>query len=182
MAKLYFYYGSMDCGKSTILLQSAYNYSTGGKSPLLLKPSTDTRTGNFIESRIGIKMPCVLINDSSDIESLIKDHDCVLVDEAQFLTENQVKELAGIVITYQIPVLCYGLRTDYMGNLFEGSRWLFSLAQEINEIKSICKYCTSKATHVILRQNGVRVTKGDQIVIGWSGNYVSVCYKHFLQK
>lgn len=178
MASLHFHYASMNSGKSTHLLQVAHNYKERGMNVLLLKPAIDTRDGNKISSRIGIEQECILFNKTDDMRDFIKEVDCVLVDEAQFLTDKQVGQLAYIVDFMHIPVMCYGLSTDFRGYLFEGSKALFELANKKVEHSTIC-HCGKKA-HMVLRVvDGMVVKYGDQIQIGGNESYISVCRKHF---
>lgn len=186
MAKLYFYYSAMNAGKSTTLLQSSYNYRERGMRTLVLTPELDTRSGvGQVASRIGLKTDAVTF---SVVDNLFEvcEHDnqreplhCVLVDEAQFLTKNQVYQLSEVVDRLDIPVLAYGLRTDFQGNLFEGSMQLLSWADSLTEIKTIC-HCGRKATMVLrLDSKGNPVRDGDQVKIGGNETYISVCRRHF---
>jgi thymidine kinase len=186
MAKLYFYYSAMNAGKSTILLQSSYNYQERGMNTLVFTPELDTRFGHArVTSRIGIESPATTF---SPVENLLEitrgQHEreeihCILVDEAQFLTKKQVRQLSDVTDGLDIPVLAYGLRTDFQGNLFEGSMQLLAWADTLVEIKTIC-HCGSKATMVLrLDQSGRPVRDGDQVEIGGNDRYMSVCRKHF---
>lgn len=184
MAKLHYYYSSMNAGKSTTLLQSAYNYEERKMRTLILKPRLDNREGDdaFVRSRIGLSMPAVLFNADDNLVTVVDDYvthssgvHVVLVDEAQFLTEQQVMQLCTLVDFHRLPVLCYGLRTDFQGKLFPGSATLLAQAQELNEIKGICT-CGSKSTHVLrLDDNGQPVFLGDQVVVGGNDRYEAVC-------
>lgn len=188
MAKLYFYYSAMNAGKSTTLLQSAYNYEERGMETLLFTPIIDDRaeTGK-IASRIGLHAEAIAFEHDFDFLKFIKvmletkpKIKCVLVDEAQFLTKQQVSQLATVADTLRIPVLCYGLRSDFRGELFEGSQYLLAWAQELNEIKTIC-HCGSKATmNMRIDSHGKKVTEGEQVEIGGNERYVAVCHKHFM--
>ena len=186
MAKLYFYYSAMNAGKSTTLLQSSYNYHERGMRTIVLTPEFDTRSGvGQVASRIGLKTDAVTFSLVDNLYELCeRDHQreplhCVLVDEAQFLTKNQVYQLSEVVDRLDIPVLAYGLRTDFQGNLFEGSMQLLSWADSLIEIKTIC-HCGRKATMVLrLDSNGNPVRDGDQVKIGGNETYISVCRKHF---
>ena len=183
MAKLFFYYSSMNAGKSTTLLQSAHNYRERGLRPLLFTPQLDTRAGKGqIASRIGLTAeahafsPAENLFKLADAQEII---DCVLVDEAQFLTRAQVYQLGEIADQLNTPVLAYGLRTDFQGNLFEGSRHLLAWADKLVEIKTIC-HCGSKATMVLRTdEKGTVLREGAQVEIGGNERYVSVCRKHF---
>ena len=186
MAKLYFYYSAMNAGKTTTLLQSAYNYYERGMETLILKPSLDDRHNvDVVRSRIGLETNAVSFNACDDLLELTETRNqkstlnCLLLDEAQFLTKSQVFELGEIVDKLKIPVLAYGLRTDFKGELFEGSLHLLAWSDELIEIKTVC-HCGKKAIMVLrLDENGVPLNSGEQIQIGGNDNYVSVCRKHF---
>lgn len=186
MAQLYFYYSTMNAGKSTHLLQSSYNYRERGLNTVLYTALIDDRfaQGN-VSSRLGINAEAKLFDQHSDIlsevSSLISENkiDCVLVDEAQFLTTEQVKQLTDIVDHLKIPVLAYGIRTDFLGQTFNGSAALLSWADKLIELKTIC-HCGKKANFVIRRdQNGNPVTDGQQIEVGGNEKYESLCRTHF---
>lgn len=189
MAKLYFYYSAMNAGKSTILLQAEFNYRERGMNPLLLSPLLDTRHGlGKITSRIGLQAAALGIAQDTDVFDLVKAKhtqariDCLLIDEAQFLSEAQVKQLARCADELNIPVLCYGLRTDFQGNLFPGSKVLLGWADTLSEIKTIC-HCGKKATmNMRISAQGVPVTEGEQIDIGGNERYVAVCRRHFVAR
>ena len=186
MAKLYFYYSAMNAGKSTNLLQAAYNYKERGLKPLLLTPQLDTRDGRGkIGSRIGLAADATAFTQTESLlEICRKEHSvseiaCVFVDEAQFLTRQQVFELGEIADSLKIPVLTYGLRTDFQGNLFEGSLHLLAWADVLTEIKTIC-HCGRKASMVLrIDSTGRPIRSGEQIKVGGNESYVSVCRKHF---
>ncbi len=186
MAKLYFYYSAMNAGKSTVLLQSSYNYHERGMNTLILAPAIDTRSdAGKVSSRIGIEADAVIFNTSDNLHGIAQRHaaeqpiDCVLVDEAQFLTKNQVRQLSDICDIDDIPVLAYGLRTDFQGNLFEGSEHLLAWADSLSEIKTIC-HCGSKATMVLrIDADGRAIKDGRQVQIGGNDRYMSVCRRHF---
>ncbi|WP_415234810.1 thymidine kinase [Sneathiella sp.] len=188
MAKLYFYYSTMNAGKSTTLLQSSFNYEERGMQTLLLTAAFDDRYGQGkITSRIGLEAEASLFSDDTDLLELVtntlKDRqiDCVMVDESQFLSRDQVFQLSEIADQLKIPVLCYGLRTDFQGNLFEGSRHLLAWADELKELKTIC-FCGSKATMVIrVDENGDPIREGAQKEVGGNDRYVALCRKHFKQ-
>ena len=182
MAKLYFYYSAMNAGKTTLLLQSAHNYRERGMRVLILTPVLDDRAGRgTVASRIGLQAPGVPFDRSDDLERLVRldiaahGHlHCVLVDEAQFLTRTQVWQLTEVVDALGIPVLCYGLRTDFRGQAFEGSAELLAIADELSEIKTIC-HSGKKATMVVrVDENGRAVKAGPQVEIGGNERYVSV--------
>ncbi|MEL6111610.1 MAG: thymidine kinase [Pseudomonadota bacterium] len=193
MAKLYFIYAAMNAGKSTALLQSAFNYQERGMRTILLTPAIDQRGGEgLITSRLGIAEPAKVFTPDADLEAMIASAspeasqaaaiDCVLVDEAQFLTRAQVHALTRIVDIHAIPVMCYGLRTDFRGRLFEGSEALFALADQLKEMKSIC-HCGRKATmNLRINADGSAVTHGEKIEIGGNERYIPLCRKHFFER
>ncbi len=187
MAKLYFYYSAMNAGKSTTLLQSSYNYVERGMQTLLFAPAIDDRFGKpIIYSRIGLKQDAIGFDDKLDLFEYVylsmknlKKLKCILIDEAHFLTKDQVKQLTKITTELNIPVLCYGLRSDFKGEPFTGSMYLLAWAQEIIEIKTIC-HCGGKATmNLRVDGNGNPVEEGSQIQIGGNESYISTCMKHF---
>ena len=186
MAKLYFYYSSMNAGKSTALLQSSYNYQERGMRTLILTPALDSRYGiGQVTSRIGIQAEAETFQPTDDLLGLVTEHydaealHCVLIDEAQFLTRQQVYELGEVCDRLNVPVLTYGLRTDFRGEPFEGSQYLLAWADNIKEIKAIC-HCGGKATMVIrAREDGSAITEGSQVEIGGNERYVSLCRAHF---
>jgi thymidine kinase len=187
MAKLYFYFAAMNAGKSTVLLQSSYNYRERGMKTLLFTPAIDTRyQAGAVHSRIGLSEQALLFHSEDNLYQLTvqqnQEFACVLIDEAQFLTREQVFQLTEIADQLGIPVLAYGLRTDFRGELFEGSQYLLAWADELIELKTIC-HCGRKATMILrLNQYGVPVTEGEQVVIGGNDMYVSTCRKHFKKK
>ncbi len=186
MAKLYFYYSSMNAGKSTNLLQSSYNYIERGMRTLVLAPAFDDRFGaGKVTSRIGIETEATTFTNDSDLFAIAqashieKSLHCVLIDEAQFLTKTQVFQLSDVTDKLNIPVLAYGLRTDFQGEPFEGSKYLLAWADNLKEIKAICR-CGAKATMVLrMDESGKAVTEGSQVEIGGNDRYVSMCRKHF---
>ncbi|ABN73724.1 MULTISPECIES: thymidine kinase [Actinobacillus] len=189
MAKLYFYYSSMNAGKSTTLLQSSYNYQERGMNTLVYTAAIDDRYGiGKVSSRIGISQEALLFQSDTNLFNEIElAHQtetlhCILIDEAQFLTKAQVYQLTDVVDKLKIPVLCYGLRTDFQAELFEGSQYLLAWADELQELKTICD-CGRKA-HFVIRMNekGEAVADGDQIQIGGNDKYLSVCRYHYKQK
>ena len=188
MAKLYFYYSSMNAGKSTALLQASYNYKERGMNTLVLAPTLDDRYGTgLVTSRIGLQSRAVSILPDEDlfarVSSLIveKPLHCVLIDEAQFLSKKQVLQLGRVSDHLDIPVLAYGLRTDFQGEPFEGSKYLLAIADNLKEIKAIC-HCGSKATMVIRQDpDGNVITSGKSVEIGGNDRYVSMCRKHFYE-
>jgi thymidine kinase len=186
MAKLYFYYSSMNAGKSTSLLQSSYNYKERGMNTLVLAPILDDRYGaGRVTSRIGIESEATTFRTDTNLFDVVEEAGaeeplhCVLIDEAQFLTRDQVFALSEVTDKLNIPVLAYGLRTDFQGEPFEGSKYLLSWADNLKELKAIC-HCGSKATMVLrMDQEGNAVTQGSQVEIGGNDRYVSMCRKHF---
>ncbi len=187
MAKLYFYYSAMNAGKSTTLLQSSYNYIERGMQTILFAPLLDDRYGEHgIYSRIGLKQEAVPFDDDFNFYEYAKEKKsempklkCVLIDEAHFITKAQVAQLTAITTKLNIAVLCYGLRSDFLGNPFNGSKWLLAWADELVEIKTIC-HCGRKATmNMRIDENGQPVTEGNQVHIGGNDSYVSVCMKDF---
>lgn len=187
MAKLYFYYSAMNAGKSTNLLQSDHNYRERGMETILFTPKLDDRfKSGVIHSRIGLKANAIAFKSDCDLYAIcqaktknLKKLACVLIDEAQFLSRQQVEQLSHVVDTLKIPVLAYGLRTDFLGNLFPGSEQLLAWADEVNEIKTVC-YCGKKATmNIRLDEHGQAVTAGNQVFIGGNDSYIAVCRGHF---
>jgi len=186
MAKLYFYYSTMNAGKSTTLLQSSFNYEERGMKTLLLTAAIDDRFGvGKIASRIGLEADAFLFSDDTNVLDLIQKEqqkrgvDCVMVDESQFLTRDQVFQLSEVADKLGVPVLCYGLRTDFQGNLFEGSQHLLAWADELKELKTIC-HCGRKATMVIrVDESGEPIRQGAQKEIGGNDKYVALCRQHF---
>lgn len=176
----------MNAGKSTTLLQSSFNYEERGMRTLLLTAAFDDRFGiGKIASRIGLEAEASLFSDATDLLKLVEETlknrpvDCVMVDESQFLSRDQVFQLSEVADKLKIPVLCYGLRTDFQGNLFEGSTHLLAWADELKELKTIC-FCGSKATMVIrVDENGDPIREGAQKEIGGNDKYVALCRKHF---
>ena len=186
MAKLYFNYSTMNAGKSAVLLQASHNYMERGMQTYLLTAKMDNRAGTgVIASRIGIKANADTYGAQDDLFAKIAHRlddgpcACVFIDEAQFLTEPQVWQLARAVDDLNIPVMCYGLRVDFLGQLFPGSAALLALADEMREVRTIC-HCGKKATMVVRKdENGNVVTAGDQVSIGGNDRYVSLCRKHW---
>lgn len=187
MAKLYFYYSAMNAGKTTTLLQSSYNYRERGMDTLLYVPRVDVRYGSGkITSRIGLASEAVIVDDHFDFFKEVSQQKevlgrlaCVLVDEAQFLKKEQVIQLCKVVDDLRVPVLTYGIRTDFRGETFEGSHALLALAEELAEIKTIC-HCGRKATmNIRMDDSGKRLREGEQVQVGGNERYVSVCRRHF---
>ncbi len=189
MAKLYFYYASMNAGKSTTLLQADFNYRERGMATMLFTAAIDDRFAErTITSRIGLDRAAIPFDAATDIATIVeKQHDiqpvaCVLVDEAQFLTGAQVEQLAHLADVAGIPVLAYGLRTDFQGQLFPGSARLLALADALIEIKSVCE-CGRKATmNLRVDAAGNAVREGAQTEIGGNDRYIALCRKHFMER
>ena len=190
MAKLYFSFSAMNAGKSAILLQSAYNYHERGMHTMLLKPKLDDRDpkADHIVSRIGLNAEADLFTHETDLESHIKESnaskpiDCVLLDEAQFLTPEQVWQLARVSDYTKIPIMCYGLRTDFKGELFPGSATLLAIADDVREIRTLC-WCGKKATMTLrFDDSGEAITEGAQVEVGGNEKYISLCRKHWSEK
>ena len=187
MAKLYFYYSAMNAGKTTTLLQSAHNYRERGMRVAILTPRLDDRAGaGVVASRIGLRADAVAFERDDDLERWVRDDiaahgklDCVLVDEAQFLSRAQVWQLSEVVDAVRIPVLCYGLRTDFRGELFEGSQYLLAWADEMSEIKTICHTGKKAIMTVRVNEQGLAVQDGPQVEIGGNERYVSVSRAEF---
>ena len=187
MAKLYFKFGAMGSSKTAQALITKFNYEENNMKVLLLKPAIDNRDGaNIVKSRIGLKNDAVAIRESENIyemyESNYSDCNVIIVDECQFLSPEQVDQLSDIVIKKDIPVLCFGLSTDFTTHLFPGSKRLFEIAESIQEIKSICT-CGSKATvNARLDEKGRIVTEGSQVCIGGNERYVAMCRRCWLKR
>lgn len=188
MAQLFFRYGAMNSSKSASLLMVKHNYEENGKNVLLLTSALDNRDGvGKVSSRVGISSPAVAISKEEKIDHiLIKEEDrcfiefdCILVDEAQFLTKEQVKQLALIVDARNMPVICYGLKNDFQNNLFEGSKALLTYADKIEEIKTLCTYCKKKATMNLRLHDEKPVYHGEQVQIGGNESYSPVCREHY---
>lgn len=187
MAKLHFYYSAMNAGKSTTLLQSSYNYNERGMDTILLVPALDDRYGvGKITTRIGLQADAVTFSKDINLFQHVRDKlrananiKCVLIDEAQFLTKDQVAELALITDELDIPVLAYGIRTDFQGEPFPGSLYLLAWADILIELKTIC-HCGRKATmNMRIDDHGNPITEGAQIEIGGNERYIATCRKHF---
>ncbi|ETZ07102.1 thymidine kinase [Holospora obtusa F1] len=185
MSKLYFYYATMNAGKTTNLIQSKYNYEEQGMSPVVFTAAIDTRFGmNKITSRVGLSIDAISFDeDTNFLDALASMQlDCLFVDEAQFLNKRQVQELLKITYSRDVPVLCYGLRSDFKGELFEGSKYLLAWADKLQELKSIC-FCGKKATmNARLDKKGNKMKEGDQIAIEGATKYNVFCAKHFFVK
>lgn len=187
MAKLYFYYSAMNAGKTTTLLQSAHNYRERGMRVVILTPRLDDRAGaGVVASRIGLQTQGQAFTVDDDLQALVAADiaahgtlNCVLVDEAQFLSKAQVWQLSEVVDQKRIPVLCYGLRTDFRGELFEGSQYLLAWADELSEIKTICHSGKKATMNLRVDENGRAVHDGPQVEIGGNQRYVSVSRAEF---
>ncbi len=177
MAKLYFRYGAMGSSKTANAIMVQYNYTERNQRVLMVKPRLDTRDGaRTVRSRSGLETECVFMEEVPETD--LSGVDCVIVDEAQFLTKAQVEFLVHIVDDLNIPVIAYGLRADFRGNFFEGSQWLMAWADTIEEVKTIC-WCGKKATCNARVFDGRVVKEGDQILLGGNSQYVSLCRKHW---
>ncbi len=188
MAKLYFRYGAMGCGKTASLLQVAFNYKEKGMKAIVMKPKVDTKAGTKIQTRIGLEREVdYLIKEKDNLYEVINkkfnDVHCILIDEAQFLTREQVNDLVKVVVNLDIVVMCYGLRTDFLTNGFEGSTRLLEVANNIEELKTICK-CGKKALYNARFINGKLVIKGDSIVIDNNSKvkYIAMCPKCYYEE
>ena len=189
MAKLYFSYSTMNAGKSTVLLQASHNYRERGMNTMLLTAALDDRVGKgVIGSRIGLDAEAETFSEGDDLFGRVQEQSendpihCVLVDESQFLSEGQVWQLSRVADRLGIPVMCFGLRTDFQGKLFPGSSALLALADNLREIRTIC-WCGSKATMVVrVDGEGKVVQEGEQVVIGGEESYVSLCRRHWEDK
>ena len=182
MAQLYFKYGAMGSSKTANALMTRFNYEERGQQTLLVKPRLDTRDGDhMVVSRIGLKYPCIYFDELQALTIMeLQQNACIIVDEAQFLTKAQVEKLVEIVDDRHVPVIAYGLRTDFQGNLFEGSQWLLAWADTIEEVKTIC-WCGKKATCNARILDGKVVKDGAQVMLGGNESYVSLCRKHWTE-
>lgn len=181
MAKLYFRYGAMGSSKTANALMTRYNFLEKGKKVLLVKPDIETRDEkNKIRSRVGLEAECILWSElQSYDDEKVRTYDAIIVDEVQFLAEADIDHLAHIVDECQIPVLCYGLRTDFTSHLFPGSKRLMELADEITELKTVC-WCGKKASmNARFDPDGTMLRSGEQILMGANDRYVSLCRKHY---
>ena len=177
MAKLYFRYGAMGSSKTANAIMVQYNYHERGQNALMIKPCLDNRDGErIVGSRSGLSAPCIYMEEIDGVD--LSAYNCIIVDEAQFLKKAQVEKLVDIVDNMNIPVICYGLRADFRGNLFEGSTWLMAWADTIEEIKTVC-WCGRKATCNARVVNGKVAREGEQIVLGGNESYVALCRRHW---
>ena len=186
MAKLHFFYSTMNAGKSTSLLQSNHNYKENCLDTMIFLPNeTSKLSKGQIVSRIGLKAKAIIANKDFNFLNFIKDNksenlSCILIDEAQFLTKEQVRQLGQVADRLNYPVMCYGIRTDFRGELFEGSSELLALADNLIELKTICSLCSRKATMVVRKDDsGNVVTEGSKVVVGGNDIYMPVCRKHY---
>ena len=186
MAKLHFFYSTMNAGKSTSLLQSNHNYKENGLDTMIFLPNeTSKLSKGQIVSRIGLKAKAVIANKDFNFINFIKNNksenlSCILIDEAQFLTKEQVRQLGLVADRLNYPVMCYGIRTDFRGELFEGSSELLALADNLIELKTICSLCSRKATMVVRKDaSGKAVIEGSKVVVGGNDIYMPVCRKHY---
>lgn len=186
MAKLYFKYGAMGSSKTAQALITKFNYEERGMKVWIAKPSIDNRDGqNIIQSRIGLKTEAYVISSDENIyrtfQMLKERYDVIIIDEAQFLTEEQVNQLGNIVMQLKVPVMCFGLKTDFQTKMFPGSKRLFEIAESISEIKTICK-CGKKATvNARIDSFGNIITEGEQVELGGNDKYIAMCYKCYLE-
>lgn len=181
MAKLYFRYGVMGSSKTANALMVRYNYEERGQEALLVKPEVDQRDGaRFVASRAGLSNPCIYFTELARMsEEQVKSYACIIVDEAQFLSREEVRWLTHVVDDWNVPVICYGLRTDFSGKLFPGSLELLACADIIEEVKTIC-WCGRKATcNARFDENGRVVKEGEQVVLGANDQYIGLCRRHW---
>ena len=184
LAQLYYKYGTMNSGKTIEILKVAHNYEEQGKPVVIMTSALDTRDGvGIVSIRIGMRREAIPISNETDIIGLVtrlpKKPYCVLIDECQFLSKQNVYDLARLVDEYDIPVMAFGLKNDFQNELFEGSKYLLLLADKIEEIKTICQFCSKKATMVLRTENGKPVYHGEQIQIGGNETYIPVCRRHY---
>ena len=181
MAQLYFKYGAMGSSKTANALMTRFNYEERGQKTLLVKPRLDTRDGDhMVVSRIGLTYPCIYFDEMQQLSVMeLQQNACIIVDEAQFLTRDEVRYLTDLVDDWNIPVICYGLRADFKGDLFPGSEALLVMADKIEEVKTIC-WCGKKATFNARFDAAGKVLKeGEQVVLGANDKYIGLCRKHW---
>ena len=185
MAKLYFKYGAMGSSKSAQALITKFNYEELGMTVWLIKPAADKRDGETVlRSRVGLESKAEALGPEADVAELLLHRgkvDVIIVDECQFMTAEQIDQLRAIVDVYDIPVLCYGLRTDFLSTLFEGSRRLFEVADTITEIRAICDCGAKATTNARIDANGYIVTEGDQLLLGGNDRYMAMCHKCWIR-
>lgn len=181
MAKLYFRYGAMGSSKTANALMVDYNYHERGKKALLVKPELDTRDEiKVIRSRIGLERECIFLEELTAMpEEEIKQYDCVIIDEAQFANKSQVEFLVHLVDDLGIPVICYGLRTDFRSELFEGSMWLMAWADKIEELKTVCWCGKGAGFNARIGEDGRQIRTGEQVLMGGNDRYEALCRKHY---
>ena len=183
MAQLYFKYGAMGSSKSANALMARFNYEERGQKALMVKPRLDTRDGeHVVTSRIGLTYPCVYFDEMREMSVMeLQQNACIIVDEAQFLTREEVMYLVSIVDDLNIPVMCYGLRADFKGELFPGSYALLVMADKLEEVKTIC-WCGKKATfNARFDKNGKVLKEGEQVVLGANDQYIGLCRRHWME-
>ena len=180
MAKLYFRYGTMGSSKTANALMAAYNYNERGKRVILAKPQIDTRDIGVIRSRIGLEQPCRYVEDVVKMdEEELKLYDAMIIDEAQFCTKEQIEYFEHLVDDFEIPVICYGLRTDFQRNLFEGSKWLLAWADVIEELKTVCWCGNGASCNTRYSEDGKIIRSGEQVFLGGNDRYIALCRKHY---
>ena len=184
MAQLFFKYGAMNSGKSIEILKVAHNYKEQGKSVILMTSNLDTRSGlGKISSRIGLSADAIALKHDSNVYDIVKDENteaaCILIDECQFMTKEQVIQATQVVDELNIPVMAFGLKNDFRNELFDGSKYLLLYADKMEEMKTICWFCKKKATMNMRMSNGQPVYEGDQIAIGGNEAYYPVCRRHY---
>ena len=183
MAQLYFKYGAMGSSKTANALMARFNYEERGQETLLVKPQLDQRDGDhMVRSRIGLTHPCVYFHEMRALgDEALQKYACIIVDEAQFLTKEEVMYLVDLVDQQDIPVMCYGLRADFKGDLFPGSHALLVMADKIEEVKTIC-WCGKKATfNARFDENGKVLKEGEQVVLGANDKYIGLCRRHWME-
>lgn len=180
MAKLYFRYGAMGSSKTANALMVEYNYYERGKKALLAKPLIDTRDGAVVKSRMGLESPCVFVEDLVRMrDEELSQYDCVIVDEAQFCRKEEITFFLHIVDELEIPVICYGLRTDFRMELFEGSKWLLAWADVIEELKTVCWCGQGAVCNTRFNEKGEVIREGEQVMMGGNDSYIALCRKHY---
>lgn len=180
MAKLYFRYGAMGSSKTASALMVAYNYKERGKTVLLAKPVLDTREIGVLHSRIGLEQSCITVEQLVRMsDSELKDYDCIIIDEAQFCKKSDIEFFTHIVDDLEIPVICYGLRTDFQQNPFEGSMWLLAWADRIEELKTVCWCGRGAKCNARIDAAGNIIRAGEQVMVGANESYISLCRRHF---
>lgn len=184
LAQLFFKYGAMNSGKSIEILKVAHNYEEQGKSVILMTSIMDTRSGTGkIQSRMGLTRPAIALKKDSDVFEIVKernpDASCILIDECEFMTKDQVLQATKVVDDLGIPVMAFGLKNDFRNELFEGTKYLLLYADKLEEMKTICWFCTKKATMNMRMSNGKPVFEGEQVSIGGNEMYYPVCRRHY---